>query len=97
MLTFGTNENKKANTYGRDWIATAAAEYIMFKLVSGYLNGDADVLKMFDLYDFYFVPVVNPDGEFPHRSLPTIYGPHCSLMKPPANCIYSWNESVDHY
>jgi hypothetical protein len=32
-----------------------------WKLVDGYLKGDA-ASKIIDSYDFYIIPIVNPDG-----------------------------------
>lgn len=54
---------QQANLYGREWIATAAAEYIAFALVNDYLNGDKGAISLLRRFQFYFVPVVNPDGE----------------------------------
>lgn len=42
---------------GRDWITTA----IILNYVN-YLLTHAQTDKLMDHYDFYFVPVVNPDG-----------------------------------
>ncbi|ROW06675.1 hypothetical protein VPNG_06735 [Cytospora leucostoma] len=52
----------QANALGRDWIATAVAEYVMLRLINDYLRGDEHAVEMLDQNDFYFVPVVNPDG-----------------------------------
>ena len=37
-------------------------EYIAWQLVTGYSN-DTSVKAYLDSYDFYIIPVVNPDGE----------------------------------
>ena len=37
-------------------------EYFAYQLVSGYGN-NATIKGFLDSYDFYFFPVVNPDGE----------------------------------
>jgi murein tripeptide amidase MpaA len=38
-------------------------EYIAYQLVTGY-GSDAEVQAILDAYDFYIIPVVNPDGKF---------------------------------
>lgn len=53
----------KANVYGRDWISTAAAEYFMFAFINDCLNGNINSLSLLKNYDFYILPVVNPDGK----------------------------------
>lgn len=37
-------------------------EYILYQLVTGY-KADKLVQKVLDNYDFYVLPVVNPDGK----------------------------------
>ncbi|KAH8157098.1 hypothetical protein CIB48_g11144 [Xylaria polymorpha] len=37
-------------------------EYILYQLVTGYNKNDTLVQKVLDNYDFYVLPVVNPDG-----------------------------------
>lgn len=39
-------------------------EYIAWQLVVGYGN-DTSVKAYLDAYDFYIIPVVNPDGTLP--------------------------------
>ncbi|KAI1108147.1 hypothetical protein F5Y14DRAFT_108446 [Nemania sp. NC0429] len=48
--------------HAREWISTATTEYLAYKLVTGYNAGDKDVRSVLDKYDFYIIPVVNPDG-----------------------------------
>lgn len=38
-------------------------EYILYQLIDGYNKKDKLVTKVLDNYDFYVLPVVNPDGE----------------------------------
>ena len=33
-----------------------------YKIIDGYQSGDAKVKAALDNYDFYIIPVVNPDG-----------------------------------
>lgn len=50
-------------------------EYILYQLIDGYNKKDKLVQKVLDNYDFYVLPVVNPDGK------PT----HILLTYPPLN------------
>lgn len=43
-------------------------EYILYQLISGY-KSDKLVQKVLDNYDFYALPVVNPDGKSAHPHL----------------------------
>ncbi|RYP12705.1 hypothetical protein DL765_007205 [Monosporascus sp. GIB2] len=47
--------------HAREWITTMVNEYILWQLVVGYGN-DTTVKAYLDSYDFYILPVVNPDG-----------------------------------
>ncbi|EWC46453.1 hypothetical protein DRE_04396 [Drechslerella stenobrocha 248] len=47
--------------HAREWISTMVVEYLTWKLVTGY-SGDSTVKSILDKYDFYILPVVNPDG-----------------------------------
>ncbi|KAK7940891.1 uncharacterized protein PG986_013278 [Apiospora aurea] len=47
--------------HAREWIATMVVEYFAYQLVSGYGN-HATIKGFLNSYDFYFFPVVNPDG-----------------------------------
>lgn len=49
------------NVHAREWITSIVVEYILYQLVTGY-ESDALVQKVLDNYDFYVLPVVNPDG-----------------------------------
>ncbi|RYC59006.1 hypothetical protein CHU98_g7211 [Xylaria longipes] len=49
------------NVHAREWITSVVVEYILYQLVTGYGN-DTLVQKVLDNYDFYVLPVVNPDG-----------------------------------
>ncbi|KAI1170705.1 hypothetical protein F4777DRAFT_583655 [Nemania sp. FL0916] len=48
--------------HAREWISTAVTEYLAYKLATGYGSGDKDALAALDKYDFYIIPIVNPDG-----------------------------------
>ncbi|KAI8627365.1 hypothetical protein F5Y19DRAFT_465856 [Xylariaceae sp. FL1651] len=49
------------NVHAREWITSMVVEYILYQLITGYKN-DTSVQHILDNYDFYVLPVVNPDG-----------------------------------
>ncbi|KAI0142975.1 hypothetical protein GGR57DRAFT_372720 [Xylariaceae sp. FL1272] len=49
------------NVHAREWITSMVVEYILYQLVIGY-PGDPLVQNVLDNYDFYVLPIVNPDG-----------------------------------
>ncbi|KAI0011460.1 zinc carboxypeptidase A [Xylariaceae sp. FL0662B] len=49
------------NVHAREWITSMVVEYLIYQLVTGYEN-DTIVQSALDNYDFYILPVVNPDG-----------------------------------
>lgn len=52
--------------HAREWITTMTVEYLTYQLVTGY-GKDANATAMLDAYDFYILPIVNPDGELIYR------------------------------
>lgn len=38
-------------------------EYMAYQLIAGYRKKDELLTKVMDQYDFYIMPVVNPDGK----------------------------------
>ncbi|KAI2629947.1 hypothetical protein GGR54DRAFT_286137 [Hypoxylon sp. NC1633] len=50
------------NVHAREWITSPVVEYITLQLVTGYNNGDDTARSFLDKYDFYIIPIVNPDG-----------------------------------
>ncbi|KAI0406657.1 hypothetical protein F4802DRAFT_89992 [Xylaria palmicola] len=50
------------NVHAREWITSMVVEYILYQLVTRYNKRDKLVQKVLDNYDFYVLPVVNPDG-----------------------------------
>ncbi|KAI1483243.1 zinc carboxypeptidase A [Daldinia eschscholtzii] len=49
------------NVHAREWITSIVVEYLLYQLVTGYKN-DTTIQVALDNYDFYVLPVVNPDG-----------------------------------
>ncbi|XP_067142504.1 uncharacterized protein [Centruroides vittatus] len=50
-----------AGIHAREWIAPSTAMFLIHKILSGY-GLDDDVTKLLDAYDWYIMPLVNPDG-----------------------------------
>ncbi|KPM37621.1 Metallocarboxypeptidase A-like protein [Neonectria ditissima] len=48
--------------HAREWISTLTVEYIALQLIKGYKDKDKLVQSFLDSYDFYILPIVNPDG-----------------------------------
>lgn len=51
-----------AGHHAREWVSHSTCIYIMQTLLEDYTSGNIDVANAFDKYDFYIMPVVNPDG-----------------------------------
>ncbi|KAF2273322.1 uncharacterized protein EI97DRAFT_383976 [Westerdykella ornata] len=49
------------NVHAREWITSKTVEYIAWQLLTKY-STDATVKSLVDKFDFYIVPIVNPDG-----------------------------------
>uniref|UniRef100_A0A0B7K461 Carboxypeptidase M14A n=1 Tax=Bionectria ochroleuca TaxID=29856 RepID=A0A0B7K461_BIOOC len=51
------------NVHAREWITGVTVEYLLYKIAEGYKKtGDESTATTLDNYDFYIIPVVNPDG-----------------------------------
>ncbi|KAI1765017.1 hypothetical protein GGR53DRAFT_289990 [Hypoxylon sp. FL1150] len=50
------------NVHAREWITSPVVEYITLQLIIGYTSGDNLTHSLLDSYDFYVIPIVNPDG-----------------------------------
>lgn len=58
-------------THAREWISAMTVEYLAYQLIDGY--GKDDLITSFlDDYDFYLIPFVNPDGQYPCRLIITM-------------------------
>ncbi|KAI1206628.1 uncharacterized protein F4807DRAFT_470104 [Annulohypoxylon truncatum] len=49
------------NVHAREWISSKVVEYLTYQLVANYSN-DTTIKGFLDNYDFYILPIVNPDG-----------------------------------
>lgn len=55
--------------HAREWISVSSSCYVLFRLLSDYEAGNAAVKRYLENLDFFFLPVMNPDGyEFTWKS-----------------------------
>jgi murein tripeptide amidase MpaA len=47
--------------HAREWISTMTVEYMAWQLLTKY-STDSTVKALVDKFDFYIMPIVNPDG-----------------------------------
>ncbi|KFA59964.1 hypothetical protein S40285_08014 [Stachybotrys chlorohalonatus IBT 40285] len=48
--------------HAREWIGAPTLEYMLYQIVDGYLKRSCTSKRLLDNYDFYLMPIVNPDG-----------------------------------
>lgn len=48
--------------HAREWISISSSCFILFQLLSDYENGNLSVKRYLENLDFFFLPVMNPDG-----------------------------------
>jgi len=87
--------------HAREWISPATCIWIMDKLVNQY-STNADARRMLDSYDWYVVPVANPDGyQYTHvgdrlwrkTRRPTNADSSCIGADPNRNWDFQWGVS----
>ncbi|KAK5084584.1 hypothetical protein LTR05_005662 [Lithohypha guttulata] len=49
------------NVHAREWITSMSVEYFLYQLMTGY-GRDSNATALLNTYDFWILPVVNPDG-----------------------------------
>ncbi|EME41753.1 hypothetical protein DOTSEDRAFT_90517 [Dothistroma septosporum NZE10] len=113
LKLFGTNDTgvpKKAviwhgTVHARKWISTMSVEYLTYSIINGHKNNIATYRDLLDKFDFYILPVVNPDGfvysqthdrlwrknRVPHRLAD---GKTCYGTDPNRNWPYQWNITI---
>ncbi|KAF5025088.1 hypothetical protein F66182_2857 [Fusarium sp. NRRL 66182] len=50
------------NVHAREWLTGMTVEYMAYKIIEGYKDNDVLIRDTLDRYDFYIMPIVNPDG-----------------------------------
>jgi len=69
------NRNKpvifmNSGLHAREWIGPAFTTYLIQQLVDGYKSGDSDITSLLSTFDWYILPVANPDGyEYTHTTV----------------------------
>jgi murein tripeptide amidase MpaA len=63
-----------STVHAREWITTMTVEYLAYQLIAGY-GKSRNVTAYLDDYDFYLLPIVNPDGDFFPSPLQTSQSP----------------------
>ncbi|EEY22980.1 carboxypeptidase A4 [Verticillium alfalfae VaMs.102] len=48
--------------HAREWIVAPTVEYMTYKVIDGYKKRACSSVRTLDNYDFYIMPIVNPDG-----------------------------------
>ncbi|RWS15234.1 carboxypeptidase B-like protein [Dinothrombium tinctorium] len=94
-----------AGTHAREWITISTAMYIANRLVQDY-NYDTSVKKLVNAFDWYILPVANPDGyEYTHTkdrmwrktrsATKSIWG--CKGVDPNRNWGFHWNGKLTRF
>ncbi|KAJ2953488.1 hypothetical protein O0L34_g1086 [Tuta absoluta] len=63
----GSQEKRSAvvvegGVHGKEWISPAVVTYFLDQLLKSLCNKETDMYKIANKYEFYFIPVLNPDG-----------------------------------
>ncbi|KAF2197694.1 hypothetical protein GQ43DRAFT_424031 [Delitschia confertaspora ATCC 74209] len=83
--------------HAREWITTMTVEYIAWQLLTKY-GSDASVKALVDKFDFYIMPIVNPDGfaytqtndRLWRKNRQTVSGNSCVGRDNNRNWSYKW-------
>lgn len=65
ISTGGSNKKSlytQGGIHAREWHAASTTQYAVAALLDGLKSGDATIKAIFDEYDWYFVPLLNIDG-----------------------------------
>jgi len=85
--------------HAREWISPATVTYFAQALINGYNNNNATIRTLLTNFDFYILPVLNPDGyEYTHtttrlwrKTRSANSGSTCVGTDPNRNFDYQWN------
>lgn len=83
--------------HAREWISTMTVEYVAWQLLTRY-GTDGAVKAVLDRFDFYIMPVANPDGfvytqttnRLWRKNRQTLSGSSCVGRDPNRNWPYKW-------
>ncbi|ORY13616.1 hypothetical protein BCR34DRAFT_663135 [Clohesyomyces aquaticus] len=86
--------------HAREWITTMATAYMAWQLLTKY-STDASVKALVDKFDFYIMPIVNPDGfvytqtndRLWRKNRQTVSGSSCIGRDNNRNWPYKWEVS----
>ncbi|RYP51654.1 hypothetical protein DL768_003052 [Monosporascus sp. mg162] len=86
--------------HAREWITTMVAEYNAWQLLTKY-STDSAVKALVDKFDFYIIPIVNPDGfvysqttdRMWRKNRQTVSGNSCVGRDNNRNWAYKWEVS----
>lgn len=85
--------------HAREWITTMTVEYLAYQLLTTYAS-DATTRGFLDAYDFYIMPVVNPDGFAYSQTNDRLWRKNRSAAPSGSSCLgtdinrnwpYQWN------
>ncbi|PSN61179.1 carboxypeptidase-like protein A1 precursor [Corynespora cassiicola Philippines] len=84
--------------HAREWITTLTTQYFAWQLLTKY-STDASIRALVDKFDFYIMPVVNPDGfvysqttdRLWRKNRQTVSGNSCVGRDINRNWPYQWN------
>ncbi|XP_054165083.1 zinc carboxypeptidase A 1-like [Oppia nitens] len=104
LIRIGDGHEKKtkpvifieSGIHAREWISPATSQCFAQNLIQGHKTGNADIVGLLQKFDFYILPVLNPDGyEYTHtrdrmwRKTRKPYG-SCFGADPNRNFGYQW-------
>ncbi|KAG7108231.1 Metallocarboxypeptidase A like protein [Verticillium longisporum] len=83
--------------HAREWISTMTTEYMAYQLLTKYAT-DTGVKAAVDKFDYYIIPVLNPDGfvytqttnRLWRKNRQTLSGSSCVGRDPNRNWPYKW-------
>nr|XP_027199287.1 carboxypeptidase B-like [Dermatophagoides pteronyssinus] len=105
LMRIGANSNEKkpvifieGGIHAREWISTAFVTHFANRLLIGYENHEEDIKTLMETFDFYIVPLLNPDGyEYTHtkyrlwrKTRSTQKSSSCFGVDPNRNFGYEW-------
>jgi murein tripeptide amidase MpaA len=109
VIKIGTSNSRARKTkpaifidggvHAREWVAISTALFVAYKLTTEY-ESDPQIAQLVDHYDWYILPVANPDGyEYTHtndrmwrKTRSSASWGWCRGVDPNRNFDFHWNE-----